>query len=57
MDQDIDRLKKTAAELGVKKIVVSRIGGKGQHVDLCGRPLQKALLLANQLANGVPDCN
>jgi hypothetical protein len=47
IDYDITRLKLTASELGVKKIIVSRVGQRGQHIDLCGRPLQKALGLAS----------
>jgi hypothetical protein len=42
LDMDIDRLITTALYLGVKVIVVSRRGMRGQHVDLCGGPLRKA---------------
>lgn len=43
IDRDTQRLKKTARNLGVKKIVISRPGRSGQHVDLCGKPLRKAM--------------
>lgn len=46
IDQDEARLRATAAKLGVRKIVVSRQGQSGQHVDLCGAPLRKAKLIA-----------
>lgn len=42
-DQDVDRLKKTARDLGVRVIVVERVGQPGQHIDLCGRPLARAV--------------
>lgn len=41
-DQDRARLVQTARELGVRKIVVGREGQAGQHVDLCGKPLEAA---------------
>lgn len=41
-DQDVPRLKATARRLGVRVIVVSRPGTPGQHIDLCGKPLQRA---------------
>lgn len=43
MDNDRDRLIKTARMLGVRKIVVDRVGRRGQHVDLCGAPLNRAI--------------
>lgn len=42
-DQDKARLILTARRLGVRVIVVHREGSEGQHIDLCGKPLQKAL--------------
>lgn len=42
-DQDALRLQRTVAELGVKVIVIERYGQPGQHIDLCGGPLKKAL--------------
>jgi len=48
-DQDVERLKKTARRLGVNKIVVSRLGEKGQHIDLCGKPLETAKALCENL--------
>lgn len=41
-DQDIVRLKATARRLGVRVVVVERIGKPYQHVDLCGAPMAKA---------------
>lgn len=43
IDHDYDRLISTARRLGVRNVVVSRIGKRGQHVDLCGKPLERAL--------------
>jgi hypothetical protein len=42
-DQDRIRLIRTARHLGVSFIVVEHPGKPGQHVDLCGAPLQKAI--------------
>lgn len=42
IDNDYDRLWATARRLGVRVIKVGRIGCEGQHVDLCGKPLEKA---------------
>ena len=47
LDNDKNRLIKTAKELGVKKIKVSREGIRGQHIDLCGKPLQEAIERSN----------
>lgn len=44
-DRDYARLVLTARKLGVKKIVVEYVGHEGQHIDLCGGPLKKALAL------------
>jgi len=42
-DMNPKRLVATARRLGVRVIKVSRIGGRGQHIDLCGKPLAKAI--------------
>lgn len=42
-DQDAVRLVRTAHALGVRVINVERRGGPGQHIDLCGLPLRRAL--------------
>lgn len=42
-DQDAERLKKTARMLGVNVVHVDHPGDRMQHVDLCGRPLDKAV--------------
>lgn len=42
LDQDAARLVRTARRLGVRRIVVGQRGERGQHVDLCGRPLERA---------------
>jgi hypothetical protein len=44
-DQDEKRLISTARKLGVRVVVVEHRGQPGQHVDLMGRPLQRALAL------------
>jgi hypothetical protein len=38
-----ERLLKTARRLGVRKPRVDRRGELGQHVDLCGKPLERAM--------------
>lgn len=43
IDYDFERLKKTAMRLGVRRIVVSRHNQTGQHIDLCGKPLERAI--------------
>lgn len=42
-DQDEQRLIATARRLGVRVIQVDRPGQIYQHIDLVGRPMQKAL--------------
>lgn len=42
-DQNASRLCATARRLGVRRVVVEREGTPRQHVDLCGRPLERAL--------------
>jgi hypothetical protein len=44
-DQDVGRLALTARRLGVKIVVVERLGTPAQHVDLCAGPLRRALAL------------
>lgn len=43
IDDDLERLTATARRLGVRRVFVDRRGQRGQHVDLCGGPLDKAL--------------
>lgn len=45
-DQDRDRLVATVLGLGVCVIRVERPGMPGQHIDLVGRPLQRAITQA-----------
>lgn len=45
LDMDRDRLVATARQLGVRVIKVSREGQRGQHIDLCGKPLANAKAL------------
>jgi len=47
IDHDRDRLVATAKRLGVNRVVVSRDGQRGQHVDLCGAPLARAMAECN----------
>jgi hypothetical protein len=46
-DQDEARLRKTVKKLGVNVIVVEHGGKPGQHVDLCGGPLKKAIKMCD----------
>lgn len=43
IDHDVERLMATARRLGVRVVKVERGGRQGQHVDLCGRPLERAI--------------
>jgi hypothetical protein len=43
IDHDVDRLMATARRLGVRVVKVERGGRPGQHVDLCGKPLERAI--------------
>lgn len=43
MDLDKERLVETAKRLGVKVIKVAQKGRRSQHIDLCGKPLDKAI--------------
>lgn len=42
-DQDRDRLVETARRLGVQKIRVEYEGTARQHIDLCGKPFDRAV--------------
>ena len=44
-DQDVERLNLAARRLGIRKDrrQVHRFGRPGQHIDLCGMPLKRAL--------------
>lgn len=42
-DHDRDRLIKTARRLGVRVVKVDRPGGDWQHIDLVGKPMERAL--------------
>jgi hypothetical protein len=54
-DQDIKRLQQTAYKLGVRVIKVERAGEPGQHVDLCGEPMERAkeMCMAPELELGL----
>lgn len=51
-DQDEARLVATARRLGVRVVVVDRRGLPGQHIDLCGAPLRRALAMCEPEATG-----
>jgi len=42
-DQDQTRLEATARRFGVRVVVVEKIGKPFQHIDLCGKPMERAL--------------
>lgn len=42
IDYNAGRLIATAKRLGVRVIRIGRKGRRGQHIDLCGKPLQRA---------------
>lgn len=46
LDMDAVRLEKTARSFGVRVIKIEHPGTIKQHIDLCGRPLEKARALA-----------
>jgi len=46
LDQDRERLIETAKQFGVRVIKVDRKGTPKQHIDLCGRPLKRAIEIA-----------
>lgn len=43
IDRDKDRLIATARRYGVNVVKVGRAGERGQHIDLCGAPLRRAM--------------
>jgi hypothetical protein len=45
-DLDTERLKATAAHLGVKVLFIDKEGTSSQHIDLCGAPLRRAMAIA-----------
>lgn len=51
-DRDAARLRRTATELGVRIVLIEREGERGQHVDLCGKPLRKALESCDKPSQG-----
>lgn len=46
-DADEARLIATARRLGVRIVVVERRGTPRQHIDLCGKPLGKAIAMCD----------
>ena len=46
-DQDGSRLRATARQLGVRRIVVDQEKTEKQHVDLCGKVLERAIEMAS----------
>ena len=44
LDQDKERLIATAKSLGVRVIKIEHEGTIKQHIDLCGKPLERAKL-------------
>lgn len=55
IDMDVARLTATAMQLGVKLIKIGRKGVRGQHVDLCGTPLKRALVKCSRQTPGPDD--
>lgn len=49
-DKDTDRLRRTAAALGVNVVVIDRPGQAAQHIDICCGPLARAMLLCDNAA-------
>jgi hypothetical protein len=47
-DQNTERLITTAKWLGVKKSRISHKGTPQQHIDLCGRPLKRAIKICRE---------
>lgn len=47
-DQNRERLIRTAQQLGVRVIKLERSGEPGQHVDLCGHPLERARIYCGE---------
>jgi hypothetical protein len=54
-DQNLERLEKTARRLGINIVVIEKPGTDSQHVDLCGRPLRRALAEIGEEALGAYD--
>ena len=52
IDMNADRLQRTARSLGVRVVVAERPGRRGQHVDLCGQPLRRAIEACENHTNG-----
>jgi hypothetical protein len=48
LDQDKTRLVATAHSLGVRVIKVDHEGQRGQHIDLCGKPFERACKISAQ---------
>lgn len=48
IDNNKERLVTTAKQLGVRVIKVERVGRRGQHIDLCGKPFEKAKEMCEQ---------
>jgi ribosomal protein S27AE len=55
LDQNKERLIETARRLGVRVIKVEREGEPNQHIDLCGRPFDRARAECRQLESEQPD--
>lgn len=47
-DLDTQRLKETAKRLGVRVVFIDKAGTPGQHLDLCGAPLKKAMAMCQE---------
>lgn len=45
-DMDAERLEKTARKFGVRVIKIERPGTIKQHIDLCGKPFERAKAMA-----------
>jgi hypothetical protein len=56
-DRDAIRLADTARRLGVRDVLIERQGEPGQHVDLCGKPLARAIGEADRSPLRKPDAN
>lgn len=48
-DQDRIRLSETARRLGVRVVKIEKPGTASQHIDLCGKPLERAKDLCGAL--------
>jgi len=54
LDSDKKRLVATARALGVRVVCVHRPGEPRQHVDLCGKPLGRAIKQCSEELHGRP---